>query len=70
MCVPLWYVYGMYCYSSCGKYKFFSSDIEMIDSFLDTMGDTSPFPNERFALLYLLLHSPRPIVNINILCAF
>ena len=60
---PYGMFYGIYCYSICGKYKFFSSDLEMIDSFLDTMGDTSSFPNERFALLYLLLHSPRPIVR-------
>ena len=26
-------------------------------------GDFSPFPNKQFAMLYLLLHGPHPIVS-------
>ena len=49
-------------YNSYGNYKFL---LEMIDSLLNRMSATSPFPNERFSLLYLLLHSPRAIVCVH-----
>lgn len=35
---------------------------EIMDVISMDQGDTYPFPNARFALLYLLLHSPRPMV--------
>ena len=36
--------------------------MDAIEECLNNYEDTYPFPTENFALLYLLLHSPRPMV--------
>ena len=42
-----------------------------IDQLLHDVSDCYPFPSEHFALLYLLHHSPRPLVrHSHIVCAY
>ena len=43
--------------------RIFLIDSDAVEECLRAHMDTFPFPNARFALLYLLLHSPRPVVS-------